>query len=171
ISDAEAERVMTQTKEGAEHPRPAVLFEVGENVRVADGPFTSFNGTVEEVEVGEGGHVYVTFDQSGGRHMLAAYEPTGDLRRSAKLLKRGDTIRAFGGVRRATSRHPKILNMEKLEVKRTRVGGLEAGVYIPSPRANRHLTKPLIRYGLEVYEEAESVEGWLEPSTQLRVHA
>ncbi|MDG6957103.1 MAG: DUF1743 domain-containing protein [Nitrososphaerota archaeon] len=129
------------------------------------------DGTVEEVEVGEGGHVYVTFDQSGGRHMLAAYEPTGDLRRSAKLLKRGDTIRAFGGVRRATSRHPKILNMEKLEVKRTHAGGLEAGIYIPSPRANRHLTKPLIRYGLEVYEEAESVEGWLEPSTQLRVPA
>ena len=54
ISDAEAERVMTQTKEGAEHPRPAVLFEVGENVRVADGPFTSFNGTVEEVDEEKG---------------------------------------------------------------------------------------------------------------------
>jgi transcriptional antiterminator NusG len=50
ISDAEAERIMHQTREGVERPRPSVLFEVGEQVRVADGPFTSFNGTVEEVD-------------------------------------------------------------------------------------------------------------------------
>ncbi|MGH6877621.1 MAG: transcription termination/antitermination protein NusG, partial [Rhizomicrobium sp.] len=50
ITDAEAERIMKQTQEGVEHPRPAVLFEVGEQVRVADGPFTSFNGVVEEVD-------------------------------------------------------------------------------------------------------------------------
>jgi transcription termination/antitermination protein NusG len=50
ISEAEAERIMKQTQEGVERPRPAVLFEVGEQVRVADGPFTSFNGTVEEVD-------------------------------------------------------------------------------------------------------------------------
>jgi transcription termination/antitermination protein NusG len=50
ISDAEAERIMKQTQEGIEHPRPSVLFEIGEQVRVADGPFTSFNGTIEEVD-------------------------------------------------------------------------------------------------------------------------
>ena len=50
ISDAEAERIMKQTQEGVERPRPAVMFEVGEQVRVADGPFTSFNGTIEEVD-------------------------------------------------------------------------------------------------------------------------
>jgi len=50
VTEAEAERIMKQTQEGVEHPRPSVLFEVGEQVRVADGPFTSFNGTVEEVD-------------------------------------------------------------------------------------------------------------------------
>jgi len=54
ISDAEADRIMKQTQEGVERPRPAVLFEVGEQVRVADGPFTSFNGTVEEVDEEKG---------------------------------------------------------------------------------------------------------------------
>ena len=54
ISEAEAERIMKQTQEGVEHPRPSVLFEVGEQVRVADGPFTSFNGTVEEVDEEKG---------------------------------------------------------------------------------------------------------------------
>ena len=49
ISDSEAERIMKQQQEGAEQRRPAVIFEVGEQVRVADGPFTSFNGVVEEV--------------------------------------------------------------------------------------------------------------------------
>ena len=50
ITNAEAERIMKQTTEGVERPRPAILFEIGEQVRVADGPFTSFNGTVEEVD-------------------------------------------------------------------------------------------------------------------------
>ena len=54
ISDAEAERILRQTQEGVERPRPSVLFEVGEQVRVADGPFTSFNGTVEEVDEEKG---------------------------------------------------------------------------------------------------------------------
>ncbi len=54
ISEAEAERIMRQTQEGVERPRPSVLFEIGEQVRVADGPFTSFNGTVEEVDEEKG---------------------------------------------------------------------------------------------------------------------
>ncbi|MDG6949928.1 MAG: DUF1743 domain-containing protein [Nitrososphaerota archaeon] len=128
------------------------------------------DGAVDQVKVGEGGHVYITIIDRGLRRSVAAYEPTGDLRRSAKLLSKGDIVRAFGGVRRATVRHPKVLNLEKLEVKCT-TGGLEVGTYISSPRANRHLTKPLIRYGLEVYGEAKPVGGWLEPAMQQRVRA
>jgi transcriptional antiterminator NusG len=50
ISTAEAERIMHHVKEGIERPKPSVLFEVGEQVRVCDGPFNSFNGFVEEVD-------------------------------------------------------------------------------------------------------------------------
>jgi len=50
ISDAEATRILHQVQEGIERPTPAVSFEVGEQVRVSDGPFASFNGTIEEVD-------------------------------------------------------------------------------------------------------------------------
>ena len=50
ISEAEAQRIMKQVQEGIERPKPSVVFEVGEQVRVSDGPFTSFNGTVEEID-------------------------------------------------------------------------------------------------------------------------
>jgi transcriptional antiterminator NusG len=50
ISDSEANRIKGQVAEGVERPKTTISFEVGENVRVADGPFASFNGTVEEVD-------------------------------------------------------------------------------------------------------------------------
>jgi transcriptional antiterminator NusG len=54
ITEAEADRIMKQAQEGVERARPAILFEIGEQVRVADGPFTSFNGIVEEVDEEKG---------------------------------------------------------------------------------------------------------------------
>jgi transcription termination/antitermination protein NusG len=50
ISDREADSILHQVQEGIERPKPSVSFEVGEQVRVADGPFASFNGVVEEID-------------------------------------------------------------------------------------------------------------------------
>lgn len=49
ITAKEVEKILQQVQEGVEKPRPKILFEVGEMVRVKEGPFTDFNGTVESV--------------------------------------------------------------------------------------------------------------------------
>ncbi|MCR9074191.1 MAG: transcription termination/antitermination protein NusG [Alphaproteobacteria bacterium] len=50
ITDAEATRLLKQVSEGVDRPKPSVTFEIGEQVRVADGPFATFNGLVEDVD-------------------------------------------------------------------------------------------------------------------------
>ena len=50
ISDAEANAMLNRVKEGVENPKPAMLFELGEQVRVAEGPFESLTGTVEDID-------------------------------------------------------------------------------------------------------------------------
>ena len=50
ITDAEAARILSQVQEGVDRPKPSIRFEIGEQVRVTDGPFTSFNGLVEDVD-------------------------------------------------------------------------------------------------------------------------
>lgn len=50
VSDAEVARIVGQVEEGVERPRPTIIFDIGEKVKVLDGPFQSFEGLVEEVD-------------------------------------------------------------------------------------------------------------------------
>ena len=50
ISEAEANRIIHQVEEGIERPKPSITFDIGEQIRVSDGPFASFNGLVEDVD-------------------------------------------------------------------------------------------------------------------------
>jgi transcriptional antiterminator NusG len=50
ITESEANRILNQVQEGVERPKPSVSYDIGEQVRVSDGPFASFNGIVQEVD-------------------------------------------------------------------------------------------------------------------------
>ncbi len=50
VSQGEVDRILNQVREGIERPKPSVIFEIGEQVRVSEGPFASFSGLVEEVD-------------------------------------------------------------------------------------------------------------------------
>ena len=50
ISEAEAERILHQVQEGVDRPKPSISYDIGEQVRVSDGPFASFNGIVQDVD-------------------------------------------------------------------------------------------------------------------------
>jgi tRNA(Ile2)-agmatinylcytidine synthase len=167
----------------------------------------SLEGSVVSVTSGKGSHVYLSIQNEGPLKYAAVYEPTGDLRRVARLLDHGDVVRLYGAVRRGTTRHAKVLNVEKIEVlsvshrisknnpicavcglrmkSEGRGKGFQCrncgkkltdqrpsssyspraivpGIYVSSPRANRHLTKPLSRYGNENAGKAyPETDGWL----------
>lgn len=59
ISEKEAQSLIQQIQEGVERPRPSIVYDIGEEVKVSDGPFASFNGFVEEVDE-ERGRLKVT---------------------------------------------------------------------------------------------------------------
>jgi tRNA(Ile2)-agmatinylcytidine synthase len=125
-------------------------------------------GRIDSPSIGPGGHVYFSLLDGSRRLGCAVYEPTGDLRRVARMLRTGDLIRAYGGVRRPSALHSRVLNVEKIEtisLAKSRDRHLVRGIYIASPRANRHLTKPLARYGREVAGQASPrTSMWLRAS-------
>jgi tRNA(Ile2)-agmatinylcytidine synthase len=141
----------------------------------------------------EGGHVFFEVEQGSAAMLAAVYEPTG-LANVAIKLEPGDNIEIGVGVRKGTTKHPKVLNIEYLSVlalatvyyvqnpickvcnRRMKSEGcnkgyqcdkckfrdayaqkvmtekermLKTGLYIPTPKAHRHLTKPIQRYGIE----------------------
>ncbi|MCS7120388.1 MAG: tRNA(Ile)(2)-agmatinylcytidine synthase [Nitrososphaerota archaeon] len=141
-----------------------------------------------------GGHVIFQLKDQTGTIDCAAYEPTGDLKEKAKMLRVGDIVEVYGGIRKASTCNPLTINLEKINVlrlapevilcnplcprcgKRMKSMGrgqgfeckkcglhgkrlekiaeeakrsLELGIYVTSPRSQRHLTKPLSRYNLE----------------------
>jgi tRNA(Ile2)-agmatinylcytidine synthase len=143
---------------------------------------------------GQGGHVYFKIKNTEGEAPCAVYEPTGDLRRPVLGLIPGDMVEVGGGVRKPTSKHPSIINVEYVRIlslvedrlyrnpicvrcgrRMTSQGRgqgyrcrnssheevsskkvvvnlprtIKEGRYIPPPSSQRHLTKPLHRYGFE----------------------
>jgi transcriptional antiterminator NusG len=54
ITEKEANQLLKQIQEGVERPRPSILFDIGEAVKVAEGPFASFNGVVEDIDEEKG---------------------------------------------------------------------------------------------------------------------
>ncbi len=164
-------------------------------------------GAVASVQPSQGGHLMLQLRAHDSSTLCCmVYEPSGDLRRVARLLRPGDSVRVSGGVRRASSKNPAVVNVEKIDVLSTshqpikttprcvlcgsgmksegrgkgyqckRCGHKTAegprapeaasarirpGTYLPSPRAQRHLTKQLIRYGNEAVGSRAFVEGWV----------
>ncbi len=164
-------------------------------------------GTVaEEPRIIPGRHVIFPIQDETGRIDCAAYEPTGNLRRAARMLTVGDVVEAFGGVRPASPTNPITINLEKLRVlelaplivyrnpkcpvcgksmesmgrgkgyRCKRCGfrdsslrkvpyeverAIKPGLYISPPRSQRHLTKPISRYGLEKRESRSGSGGFV----------
>jgi tRNA(Ile2)-agmatinylcytidine synthase len=169
-------------------------------------------GVVDSTRPSQGGHLTLQLhaDDSSTVNCMV-YEPSGDLRRVARLLKPGDSVRISGGIRRASSKNPAVINVERIDVLSISHEAVKAnprcvacgsgmksegrgkgyqckkcghksagparargapkaaatriytGTYLPSPRAQRHLTKQLIRYGREQAGMQVLIEGWIKP--------
>lgn len=170
-------------------------------------------GVVVSTKPSEGGHLTVELRAGDSTVTCMVYEPSGDLSRVARRLRPGDTLRVSGGVRRASSKNPAVINVEKVEVLKVSREAVKAnprcpvcgsgmksegrgkgrqckkcghksaevaerggapraaatriypGSYLPSPRAQRHLTKQLTRYGRENFGVELLVEGWTKPTS------
>jgi tRNA(Ile2)-agmatinylcytidine synthase len=152
-------------------------------------------------------HVIFSIKDESGEVDCAAYEPTGDLRKVARDLIIGDSVEAYGGVRKPLAAKPLTINLEKINIlelapkircqnppcprcgKRLESMGkgkgfrckkcdvrfddaekvqvavareLKPGLYVTSTRSQRHLTKPLRRYGLEKRhaEKKSMIDHW-----------
>jgi len=165
-----------------------------------------------------GGHLMLRLGAGESKTVSCmVYEPSGDLRRVSRLLMPGDFVRVSGGVRRASSKNPAVINIEKIEVLAVSTGAIKAnprcvvcgsgmksegrakgyqcrkcghrnagparqkggpmptsariypGTYLPSPRAQRHLTKQLMRYGRGPTGVDLLVEGWVESPSRLEL--
>ncbi len=171
-------------------------------------------GTIVSTHPAQGGHIVLQLRADGTTVTCMVYEPSGDLRRFARLLVPGDSVRVSGGVRRATSKNPAVVNVERIDVldvsheaakanprcavcasgmksegrgkgyqcrrcgqksaepaRAIEAGGVAGarvhlGTYLPSPRAQRHLTKQLVRFGRERTGVEALVDGWVEPSSR-----
>jgi tRNA(Ile2)-agmatinylcytidine synthase len=156
-------------------------------------------------------HVIFSIKDDTGEVDCAAYEPTGDLRKTARNLMIGDAIEAYGAVRKTSSPSNRLtINLEKINITalapitqlknppcptckkrmksmgrdkgfrcercRTKTAdttkvaiacdrGVKTGLYITSTRSQRHLTKPLRRYGLEKHDTSEKhmIANWHSP--------
>jgi len=126
-------------------------------------------GSVLSVRSWQGGHLMVSLRTMDSTVGCMVYEPAGDLKRIARRLKPNDSVRVSGSVRRASSKNPAVVNVEKIDILEVSPGDLSRGArgriypgtYLPSPRAQRHLTKQLIRYGREQFGGSPLIDGWL----------
>ena len=156
----------------------------------------------------EGGHVNFVIGDHTGRIECMAYEPSGNFRKNVLALRKHDYVRAYGGIKPASNKHPLTLNIERLDIlrlheeakflnpicpkcgKRMKSAGknkgykckkcgyrskevkpmkiiidrkIKQGVYIPPPRAQRHLTRPIERLNRSNEgKEIRLIDTWFE---------
>lgn len=127
IQDAEADRILQRVQEGVEKPRPKVLFEPGEMVRVVDGPFVDFNGVVEEIN----------YEKSRPARRGAHFRPLDPGRAGIRAGRKGHLSRA-GRPRRPAGRRPgpPSAPAQKSDIVRGSLPGRAAAITDQPPRSS-----------------------------------